>query len=278
VSLGRCATLLLAVALLAGGCASAPPAVGATDSSGVATGAAAPAPRNPVDPWEPFNRRVSAFNDAVDDAVLRPLATAYRDYVPSPVRQGMGNLFGNLGDVWSMANHLLQGKLHSGLDMGMRVLTNTLFGLGGLLDPATEAGLQRRSEDFGQTLGRWGVGPGPYVVLPLLGPRTVRDSFGFVVDRQFDGSRLFDSEATSYAYTALELVYTRSELLATTSLLDQAALDRYTFVRDAYLARRLDQVYDGAPPLEIFDDTDAAPAANPPATPGAGRPPAPVVR
>jgi phospholipid-binding lipoprotein MlaA len=278
VSVGRAATLLLGVALLAGGCASAPPAVGATGASGAAPGAAAPAPRNPADPWEPFNRRVSAFNDAVDDAVLRPLATAYRDYVPGPVRQGMGNLFGNFGDVWSTANHLLQGKLHSGLDMGMRVLTNTLFGLGGLLDPATEAGLERRSEDFGQTLGRWGVGPGPYVVLPLLGPRTVRDSFGFVVDRQFDGSRLFDGEAASYTYTALELVYTRSELLATTSLLEQAALDRYTFVRDAYLARRLDQVYDGAPPLEIFDDAEAAPAAKPPATPGAGRPPAPVVR
>jgi phospholipid-binding lipoprotein MlaA len=268
--------LVLALAAFGAGCASAPSAPGV---SGGASGTAAPAiGANPADPWESSNRKVSAFNDVVDDALLRPAATAYREVVPALVRQGVGNVFGTLGDVWSMANHLLQGKVQSGLDMGMRVLTNTMFGLGGLLDPATEMGLERRSEDFGQTLGRWGVGPGPYLVLPLLGPRTVRDTFGFAVDRRFDGSRLADSDAASYAYTALELIHTRSQFLATTSLIEQAALDRYTFVRDAYLARRADQVYDGAPPLPQFDDTDPEAAPRKGSRPEAGRPPAPVAR
>ena len=270
------AALVLALAALGAGCASAPPGAG---TSGGTSGTAAPAiGANPADPWESFNRKVSAFNDVVDDALLRPAATAYREVVPALVRQGVGNVFGTLGDVWSMANHLLQGKVQSGLDMGMRVLTNTMFGLGGLLDPATEMGLERRSEDFGQTLGHWGVGPGPYLVLPLLGPLTVRDTFGFAVDRRFSGSRLTDSDAASYAYTALELIHTRSQFLATTSLIEQAALDRYTFVRDAYLARRADQVYDGAPPLPQFDDTDPEAAPRKGSRPEAGRPPAPVTR
>jgi phospholipid-binding lipoprotein MlaA len=242
---------LLLAAALAGGCASTPPAT----PGGTAAGAPVMG-TNPADPWEAFNRKVMAFNDALDDAVLRPVATAYRDVVPELVRRGVDNVLGNLSDVWSAANHLLQGKVHSGLDMGMRVLTNTLFGLGGLLDPATEMKLERRSEDFGQTLGRWGVGPGPYVVLPLLGPRTVRDSFGLVIDRQADGSQLIDKDSTRNVYTAVEIINTRAGLLSASSLLNQVALDRYSFLRDAYLSRRLDQVYDGAPPLENFDDGD----------------------
>ena len=123
---------------------------------------------SPSDPWENWNRKVYAFHDAIDEAVLKPVAEAYRKVLPELVRAGISNVFGNIADVWSAVNHLLQGKIHFGLDMGMRVAANTLFGLGGLLDPASEMGLKRRQEDFGETLGRWGVGPGPYLVLPLL--------------------------------------------------------------------------------------------------------------
>jgi phospholipid-binding lipoprotein MlaA len=238
-------TAALAVGALLGGCASAPPgAQGAPSATG----------QHPADPWEAWNRKVFAFNDALDEAIVKPVATAYRDVVPQLVRTGIDNALSNVGDLWSAANHLLQGKVHHGLDMGMRFLTNTLFGIGGLLDPATEVGLVRRSEDFGQTLGRWGLAPGPYVVLPLFGPRTVRDTGGWLVDRQFDADRLPSADASRYALLTLELVNTRANLLSATRLLDQVALDRYSFVRDAYLARRLDQVYDGAPPLEKFED------------------------
>lgn len=253
---------VLVAALLTAGCASAPPAGTSGAAGPTPAAAAAGAGSHPADPWEAWNRKVFAFNDTVDEAILKPVATAYRDVVPRLVRTGIDNVLGNLGDVWSTANHFLQGKVETGLEMGMRVLTNTLFGLGGLLDPATEMRLVRRSEDFGQTLGRWGFGPGPYVVLPLLGPRTVRDTIGLVPDRYVDASRLPHTDAGSWAVTALEIVTTRANLLATTQLLGEAALDRYSFVRDAYLARRLDAVYDGAPPLETFDDE-----ADPPATP-----------
>lgn len=249
---------LLAVAALAG-CASAPPA-----TSGAAPGAT-PAPQaatNPVDPWESWNRKVFAFNDAVDEAVVKPVAEGYRKVLPQFVRTGVSNVFGNLGDIWSTANQFLQGKVQYGFEMGMRVLTNTVFGFGGVLDIATEAKLPRRSEDFGQTLGRWGATPGPYIVLPLLGPSSVRDTAGLVVDRSIASpSRLAAQDSGRYAVTGLELVNTRAGLLDTTKLLGEAALDRYSFVRDAYLSRRLDQVFDGAPPLENFDDEPAeAPA------------------
>lgn len=252
--LGAAAVLCATLAL--GGCAT---------TSGAA--------KNPADPWEGFNRKVYAFNDAVDRAVLEPVARGYRDAVPQLVRTGVDNVLGNLRDIWSTANHFLQGKPASGLPMGMRVLTNTLFGLGGLLDPATEMGLTRRSEDLGQTLGVWGLGPGPYVVLPFLGPSSVRDTAGFLVDRQFGPSSLPGRDADRYAVTALEVVSTRAALLGTTQMLGQVALDRYALMRDGYLARRRDQVYDGAPPMEFFDDDgfeDEAEAsqAAPPAAPG----------
>lgn len=251
---------LLLLALFTAGCATVAPSAVAPG------GAGAPAvTSNPVDPWENWNRKVYAFNDVIDNAVLKPVATTYRQVVPSLVRTGIGNVFGNIGDVWSAANHLLQGKVQQSLEMSMRVLTNTVFGLGGLLDPASEMGLTRRSEDFGQTLGRWGLGNGPFLVLPLLGPSTVRDATGFVLDRQASASRLPDTTAGSVALTSLELINTRSELLATTKLLDQIALDKYGFVRDAYLARRRDALYDGAAPMETFDDEPADGAAAAPA-------------
>lgn len=227
-------------------------------ASGCATVPAGPTAVSPVDPWEAWNRKVFAFNETVDQAVLKPVAQVYRDVVPQLVRTGVSNFFGNIGDVWSTANHFLQGKVATGLEMGMRVLSNTLFGLGGLLDPATEMNLPRRSEDFGQTLGVWGLPAGPYIVLPLLGPSSLRDAAGAPLDR-YAGAPTLYVDVNTYAAAALQLVNIRAELLATTKLLDDVSLDKYSFVRDGYLSRRLDQVYDGAPPLEKFEDDGADP-------------------
>lgn len=239
----RVAPWLLAALVLLGGCASVP-----TGNTAI----------NPADPWEAWNRKVFAFNEAVDEAVLKPVATAYRDWVPSFVRTGVSNVFGNIGDVWSTANHFLQGKIGTGFEQGMRVLTNTIFGLGGLLDPATEMRLPRRSEDLGQTLGVWGLKPGPFLVLPLLGPSSVRDAAGLPFD-SYAGSPSTWFEVNAYVVTPVRLVSVRADLLATTQLLTDVSLDKYSFMRDAYLARRLDLVFDGNPPLEKFDDEGADP-------------------
>jgi phospholipid-binding lipoprotein MlaA len=243
----RLLALLISLLMLAlGGCASVP-------------GAAAPTAGQKADPWEAWNRKVFAFNDSVDEAIVKPVAVSYKAILPPLVRTGVNNVLGNVGDVWSTANQFLQGKVQLGLEMGMRVLTNTLFGLGGLLDPASEMGLTKRSEDFGQTLGRWGFGPGPYMVLPLFGPSTLRDTFALPVDRHFAPGAYPAEQAERYVVTGIELINTRANLLSTTQLLDEVALDRYSFVRDAYLQRRLDQIYDGAPPQEVFEDEPADP-------------------
>lgn len=258
-------TLLLTAALL-GGCATTGPA-------------------HPADPFEGWNRKVYAFNERVDSAVLKPVAETYRDVVPQLVRTGVSNVLGNIGDAWSAANQLLQGKLQLGLEMGMRVLTNTVFGLGGLLDPASEMGLTRRSEDFGQTLGVWGLADGPFLILPLLGPSSLRDTTGLVVDREFSAAEIPDRTNQQVAVTTLQVLDLRASLLSTTDLLDRVALDKYSFTRNAYLARRRDQVFDGAPPMDIFDDDDygddppagapvPAPAAS--AASAAAAPPAPT--
>ncbi len=247
------ATATLGAALLLGGCATT-----------------APGPATPGDPWEGFNRKVFAFNEAVDDAVLRPVAEAYRDKVPQLVRTGVSNFLGNLGDLWSAANHFLQGKGQSGLEQTMRFLTNTLFGLGGLLDPASEMGLKRHSEDFGQTLGKWGFGPGPYLVLPLLGPSSVRDGIGRVPDMAAANGPFSEDVRTAVSLTVAGAVDARAALLGVTGLANQVALDKYSFFRQAYLSRRQDAVYDGAPPAEAFEDIGDDPP------PGAATPPAPA--
>ena len=269
--------LLLLVATAMTGCASVNP--GTSPGSGTAaTGSPA---GNPVDPWENWNRKVFAFNDAVDEAVLKPIAETYRDVVPQLVRQGVSNVLGNIIDVWSAVNHVLQGKFDSGIEMAARVVTNTLVGFGGILDPATEFRLTKRPEDFGQTLGRWGLANGPYVVLPLLGPSTVRDTVGVLVDRQVGPSTLPPTWKGQLAVTGAQVVDLRTGLLDTTRLLDQVALDKYSFVRDAYLARRRDAQYDGAPPMddEFKDEpASAAPAAKAepkPRAPAASAAPAP---
>jgi phospholipid-binding lipoprotein MlaA len=252
------AALLLVASLALGGCATVP------------AGASAP---SPADPWENWNRKVFAFNDAVDAAVLKPVAEVYRDVVPRLVRRGVDNVLGNFYDVWSTANHFLQGKAQDGLEMGMRVLTNTVFGLGGLLDPATEAGLTRRTEDFGQTLGKWGLPQGPYFVLPFLGPSTIRDTAGWVVDRQASPSQLLSIDSDRYGLSALELINLRTNLLSASTLIDSVALDKYSFVRDGFLSRRRDALYDGAPPMDTFEDEpESAPAARPASQPAAPAP------
>jgi len=252
----RLLALWMAVlALLATGCATVPPA-GPEVPDAVAA--------SPLDPWERWNRKVFAFNETLDKAIFAPVAEAYRDVVPSLVRTGVNNVFANINDAWSATNHLLQGKVQSSLEMGMRVLTNTLFGLGGLLDPATEMRLDRRPEDFGQTMGRWGIPNGPFVVLPLFGPSTVRDATGFVLDRQASATRFVDTRLARYSLTWLEFVGIRTSLLDTTTLVDQVALDKYSFIRDAYLSRRRDALFDGAPPMDTFED-EPADAPPPPA-------------
>jgi phospholipid-binding lipoprotein MlaA len=235
---------------LRSGLAAATLALAATLLGGCATGPAA----NPRDPLEPFNRGVYQFNDAVDRAVVKPVATVYRDVLPSPVRTGVSNFFYNLQDAWSIVNNTLQLKPEQAGNSFFRFGVNTVFGLGGVLDIATEMRIERSTEDFGQTLGRWGVGAGPYLVLPLLGPSTMRDAAALTVDMQ--GNLLSNAAVPERnSAKALELLDRRSRLLQATDMLDQVALDPYTFTRDAFLQRRRSAVYDGNPPDEVEDST-----------------------
>jgi phospholipid-binding lipoprotein MlaA len=221
----------------------------------VAGVAAAQPAANPADPLEGFNRGVQRFNDGVDEAVLKPVAEGYRKVVPQFVQTGVSNFFGNLADGWSVINHLLQGKGEPALTMTLRLAVNTTFGLAGLLDVASEAGLDRRSEDFGQTLGVWGLPAGPYLVLPLLGPSSLRDAAGLPLDMAATSTGLVtDSSDKLLAATLLNVTQVRAGLLGASRLLDDIALDRYSFQRDAYLARRRNLVYDGNPPEERYDE------------------------
>jgi phospholipid-binding lipoprotein MlaA len=209
---------------------------------------------NPADPMEPLNRAVFNFNDGLDRAVLQPVATAYDQVTPSPVKTGVRNFFGNISDVWSVVNNLLQGKLKESLETFMRVSVNSTFGFGGVIDIGTEAGLPRNRQDFGQTLGVWGFDAGPYVVLPLFGPSSVRDTAGRVVDTSADIVSISRNVPTRNSLTVLRLVDTRAQLLGATEILDQAALDKYSFARDLYLQRRASSIgKDSAVKEERFD-------------------------
>ena len=207
---------------------------------------------------ERFNRSMYAFNDRLDRAVVRPVAETYVKAVPELVRSGVGNFFGNIGDVWSAVNQLLQGKVVQSAQMTLRVATNTVFGLGGVLDPATEMGLERQSEDFGQTLGSWGLPAGPYLVLPVFGPSTVRDGLALPLDKYASSPGLLvDGNTAQYTMTGLQLTQSRAELLGASRLLSDISLDPYAFLRDAYLARRRNLVWDGDPPEEPSSDEAA---------------------
>lgn len=202
---------------------------------------------NPNDPIEGFNRAVFSFNDTADKAIVKPVAQAYSYVTPNFVQTGVGNFFGNLGDLWSAVNQLLQGRVEAGVTSFMRVAINTTFGIGGLLDVSTEMRLPRQKSDFGQTLGRWGVGSGPYVVIPLLGPSTLRDTAALPVDVTFDPWSHKRPVDWRNVGTAINLIDRRAQLLDASNLLEDVALDRYDFIRDAYLQRRQSQI-DAAKP------------------------------
>jgi phospholipid-binding lipoprotein MlaA len=207
------------------------------------------------DPWESMNRSVYQFNDVVDTVAIKPAAQLYVNVLPGFVRTGVGNFLGNLGDVWSMANSALQLKGQATVETFMRIHVNTFFGLGGLLDVATEMRLEKRKEDFGQTLGHWGVKPGPYVVLPLLGPSTLRDALALPLDMRSDASQQFSDEATRNSLTVTRVLDVRSGLLKTVDVVKAASLDPYSFVRDGFLQKRRNDIYDGNPPSS-FDYGD----------------------
>ena len=210
---------------------------------------------NPADPLEKVNRAVFRFNDAADQYAFTPVAKGYRFVLPAFARAGISNFFSNLEDVWIGVNNLLQGKLQDGSEDFTRVLFNSTFGIAGLFDFASDVGLPKRNEDFGQTLAVWGVPSGPFVVIPLIGPSTVRDGSALFVDYKADlvywGT---DSVPIRNSLYATRAISNRANLLDASSVLEQAALDRYAFVRDAWLQRRRNLIYDGNPPREKEDD------------------------
>lgn len=208
------------------------------------------------DPWESMNRSVYQFNDALDNAAIKPAAQAYLTVLPSPVRTGIHNFLGNLGDVWTLTNTALQWKVQATAETAMRITVNTVLGLGGVVDVASELKLEKRKEDFGQTLGYWGVKPGPYVVLPILGPSTLRDALASPIDMQGDVTQQFKDPSTRHVLTATRLLDVRTGLLVSLDAIKAAALDPYSFVRDAYLQKRENDVHDGNPPAR-FDYSDS---------------------
>jgi phospholipid-binding lipoprotein MlaA len=198
---------------------------------------------DPRDPLEPFNRNVMKFNEGVDAIVLKPAATVYREALPPLVRTGVSNFFGNLSDAWSFVNSALQLRFQDAAENLMRVNVNTFFGLGGILDVASEMNIERHREDFGQTLGRWGVGTGPFVMLPILGPSTLRDTFALPLDLRVDPVRRVTHASPRNSLYVLRAVDVRSNLLQASNILDEAALDKYSFTRDAHLQRRRGEVF-----------------------------------
>ena len=206
-----------------------------------------------ADPLEGLNRATFAFNDTLDAALLKPVAQGYQAVTPAFVRAGVSHAFTNVGDVASAVNSLLQGKPTEAATSAGRFLVNSTLGILGLFDVATPMGLDKHDEDFGQTLGTWGVGSGPYLVVPLMGPSTLRDSAGRGVDSFMGWSRQVDHIPTRNSTMAVELVEVRANLLGAGQTLEEASLDKYQFLRDAYLQRRLRNVHDGKAPQDKLD-------------------------
>ncbi|MGE5713167.1 MAG: VacJ family lipoprotein [Betaproteobacteria bacterium] len=243
---------MLLLVLVGTGCATLPPNAG----------------QDPRDPWEKVNRNVFAFNEGFDAAVLKPVAELYAK-LPEGLRECFSNAFFNLRGPSTAINNALQGKPEEAVSDVGRFLVNTTFGLVGCFDPATDLGLERHREDFGQTLGVWGFGPGPFVVLPVLGPSSVRDAVGILAVEPFlDLNFYIDYPSLEYSILALRIVNERAELLPADRLIREAALDRYSFIRDGYLQRRRSLVYDGNPPREPDpEDEDEAVPQKPPTEP-----------
>jgi len=245
------AVACLAAASLVGGCATAG------------------SPAAARDPLEPLNRAVFEFNDAVDRTVLEPVARRYHDYLPENLRMLVGNVFGNLADLWTAANQLLQGKPSEAASDLSRFVLNSTLGFFGVADIATPAGFEKHHEDFGQTLGRWGLPAGPYLVLPLLGPSSLRDAPARFVDYQGDLVLAIDSAGQRNNALVLRTIDERAQLLRAQRLVEGAALDRYSFIRDGYLQRRRNLIYDGNPPEEAAPAYDSEDDPEAPGAPGA---------
>jgi phospholipid-binding lipoprotein MlaA len=237
-----------------------------------ATGCAtipADAGNNPADPWERYNRHMFEFNDTLDRNVLKPVAEGYEEYIPQPVRECIGNFFANIRDIPIGLNNLLQGKPRAGVSDFGRVITNTIAGVFGCFDVATKAGLEKHNEDFGQTLGRWGFDSGPYFIIPLLGPSSVRDAVGRLPDNTLNPQFQLRGATEYPVLFVLDLLDTRASLLPAERAFSGVALDRYQFIRDAYLQRRRSLVYDGSPPedevpkYEDPEDADEPPRDTP---------------
>jgi phospholipid-binding lipoprotein MlaA len=252
----RRACVVAVVANLLGGCAT---------TTGAPQGAA-----NPRDPWEAWNRKVFAFNEALDENLLRPVATAYRDIVPQFMRTGVTNVFNNFADAWGAINSLLQGKGEAAASDTVRFAFNSVFGIAGVLDLASEARIDASREDFGQTLGYWGFGPGPYVVWPVLGPSAVRESAALPFDLSASPTVAVRPLTVRWGVGVINIVNTRANLLGATRVIEDIALDKYSFIRDAYLARRRSLVYDGEPP-ELPPDEEPADTAPPEPAPAPGK-------
>ena len=209
--------------------------------------------RDPRDPWEGMNRGVYKFNDTFDEWIGKPVARGYRRVLHEEIRVRIANFFANLADPFIGVNNFLQGKFEDGVNDLARFTFNSTFGLFGLHDFASDVGLEKHNEDFGQTFGRWGAEPGPYLMLPILSSSTVRDTAGLALDWTFDPMSEVRPINVRNSLVALRGVNTRAELLEASRLLEEAALDRYVFQRDAYLQRRRSLVYDGSPPREKLE-------------------------
>ncbi|KWA28128.1 VacJ family lipoprotein [Burkholderia territorii] len=241
-------------------------------ASAVLSGCATGPNRNPNDPLEPMNRAMYKFNDTVDTNIAVPIAKGYQKITPTPMRTAISNFFSNLGDLGNMANNLLQLRITDATQDLMRVAMNSVFGVAGLIDIATPAGLPKHHQDFGLTMARWGVPSGPYLVLPVFGPSTIRDGVGRAVDVRFNLLNYIEPAARNPMYIA-QFISARSDLLGATDLLKQAALDPYSFVRDAYLQQRKSLTYRGqsasaAPPNYIEPGGSGAVPAGTPTVPG----------
>ncbi|MCV2356205.1 VacJ family lipoprotein [Paucibacter sp. B2R-40] len=191
-----------------------------------------------LDPWEPWNRKVFAFNESLDTNFLKPVATVYSNIVPGPIRQSVDNFVNNVADAWTTVNLVLQWRLKASVEQGMRFAVNSTLGFGGLIDIASEVGLERKNEDMGKTFGRWGTGTGAYIVWPLLGPSSVRDTLAMPFDWQASPAFIFRDGTSKLAIYSLQTINTRSNFLRASEMLEGIALDRYTFYRDAFLQRR----------------------------------------
>jgi len=227
--------------------------VGITSGCATIEGAA-----DPSDPFEGYNRAVHKFNKDFDKAIATPVAETYQDITPVWLDKGITNFFGNLGDFVIVINDLLQFKFMQAASDTARIVFNTTVGLFGFFDPATQLDFRKHNEDFGQTLGYWGVPAGPYFVLPFLGPSTIRDSAGLAVDYIHFHPVVthYDDLRTRYSFLAINYIDKRADLLGATKLIEAAALDEYIFIREAYLQRRLYYVYDGDPPMDAFEEME----------------------